>query len=67
MRKFGTLREKIKKAFGTQKSFAKAMGMNVSTLNLKLNGRVDWTLGEIEKACGLLHVPVEEVKDYFFY
>lgn len=67
MRTFGALREKFKSIFGTQKAFADAMGMNLATLNLKLNGRVEWTLSEIEKACSLLNIPMEEVKGYFFY
>jgi hypothetical protein len=67
MRKFGRLREKIKELFGNQKSFAHAMDMNVSTLNFKLNSKAEWTLPEIEKACELLHISVDKVKDYFFY
>lgn len=67
MRTYGKLRERIREIFGTQKSFADSMDMNVSTLNSKLNGKADWTLPEIEKACHLLHIPLEDVKDYFFY
>ena len=67
MRKFGRLREQIKELFGNQKSFACAMKMNLCTLNLKLNGKAEWTLPEIEKACGLLHISIDKVKDYFFY
>ena len=67
MRTFGALREKIRNLYGTQKSFALSMGMNVATLNGKLNGRIDWTLSEIEKACALLEISVNETKDYFFY
>ena len=67
MRKFGALRERIRNLYGTQKSFATAMGMNVATLNGKLNGRLDWTLSEIEKACALLHISADDAKDYFFY
>ena len=67
MRKFGRLREKIKVVFGTQKAFADAMGMNVATLNLKLNGKAVWGLDEIEKACGLLDISIEQIIEYFFY
>ena len=67
MRKFGKLREKIKIVFGTQKSFADAMGLNVSTLNAKLNSKTDWTINEVEKVCTLLNIPTSEAKDYFFY
>jgi hypothetical protein len=67
MRKFGRLREKFKIVFGTQKAFADAMGMNVATLNFKLNGKAEWRLLEIEKACSLLGITVDEIKEYFFY
>ena len=67
MRKFGKLREKIKIVFGTQKAFADAMGMNVATLNSKLNSKAVWTLDEIEKAIDLLDVSGNEIKEYFFY
>ena len=67
MRKFGRLREKIKIVFGTQKAFADAMGVNVATLNAKLNGKATWTLEEIEKAINLLDISASEIKEYFFY
>ena len=67
MRKFGKLREQIKLVFGTQKAFAEAMGMNVATLNAKLNSKTEWTSLEIEKVCDLLNIPIDDVKEYFFY
>lgn len=67
MRTFGKLRERIRNKYGTQKAFASAMDMDLSSLNLKLNGLRDWTLSDIEKACKLLDIPKDEVKDYFFY
>lgn len=67
MRKFGKLREKIKLVFGAQKSFAEAMGINVATLNAKLNSKTSWTLEEIEKACSLLGIQKSEIEEHFFY
>lgn len=67
MRKFGKLREKIKLVFGTQKAFAEAMGVNVATLNAKLNGKTDWTINEVEKVAELLGIPANDVREYFFY
>ena len=67
MRKFGKLREKIKIVFGTQKAFAKALGMNVATLNAKLNSKAVWTMEEINKVCSLLGIPSTEIVEYFFY
>ena len=67
MRKFGALRERIKLIYGTQQEFADAMGVDYSTLNKKLNSKADWTSTEIEKACALLGITMNEVQQYFFY
>ena len=67
VRKYGRLREKIKEVYGTQKAFADAMGMNVATLNAKLNSKTDWSISETEKVCNLLEIPTGEMTGYFFY
>lgn len=63
---YAKLRGKIKEKFGSQDNFAEAMGMDRSTLSLKLNGKSDWTRTEIEKACALLDIPLSEAYAYFF-
>lgn len=63
---YSKLRGKIREVFGTQEAFASEMGMDCSTLSLKLNGKSEWTRLEIEKACDLLFIPVVEVHLYFF-
>jgi transcriptional regulator with XRE-family HTH domain len=67
MRTFGKLRELIKQRYRTLADFAAAMGMDVSTLSGKLNGRTGWKQSEIEQACHLLGIPIEKVGEYFFY
>ena len=67
IRKFGRLREKISEVFGTQKAFAEVMGMNVATLNCKLNSKAVWTLDEMEKAGLLLGISNNDIHTYFFY
>lgn len=67
MRTYGKLREKIKNKYDLLDNFAEAMGMDSSTLSKKLNSRVGWIDDEIEKACGLLGIPIESVWEYFFY
>lgn len=67
MRTFGMLREKIREQFGTLRIFADAMGMDYSSLSNKLNGKTAWNHYEIEKACKLLGISIEEVHAYFFY
>lgn len=63
---YAKLRGKIREVFGTQDAFAAAMEMDRSTLSLKLNGKSDWTLPEIDKSCALLYIPVADVYKYFF-
>ena len=60
------LKGRIIEKFGTQRNFAKAMGMSERTLSLKLDNQVDWKQSEIGKACELLEIPKEEIADYFF-
>lgn len=67
MKTFGRLREKIKEKYSINEKFARAMGMDKSTLSLKLNEKNEWRHTEIEKACKLLDIPIEQVPDYFFY
>ena len=63
---YSKLRGKIREIFGTNEAFANAMGMDLSSLSAKLNNKSPWKREEIEKACALLHIPIEEVHLYFF-
>jgi len=56
----------IKKVFGTQGAFAKAMGMADSTLSLKLNNKAEWSQDEMMLAVSLLHPDARKVESYFF-
>lgn len=67
MRTYGKLRERIKAVFGTIGAFSNAMGKDRSTISNKLNGLSPWTQTEIESACKLLNIAIEEVGEYFFY
>ena len=67
MRTYGKLREKIRKFFGTEGAFAIALGKDRSTISKKLNGIVPWDQVEIEDACKLLDIPIENNHEYFFY
>ena len=64
---YSKLKGKIKEVFGTNKNFAEAMGMDLSSLSAKLNNKSPWKREEIEKACELLHIPIEDVYLYFFW
>lgn len=57
---------RIKEYRYTQESLSKAIGINESTLNTKLNGKTYFTTKEIDKISELLNIPTEEIGVYFF-
>lgn len=63
---YSKLKGKIKEYFDTNEAFAKAMKMNLSSLSAKLNNKSPWKREEIERACELLQIPIEDVYLYFF-
>ena len=63
---FAKLRGLIKEKYGTQGAFASALGVDESTLSLKLCGRQEWTRVEMEKACKLLGATEQDVVGLFF-
>lgn len=60
------LRGKIKEVFNTNNDFAKALGLDPSTLSYKLNNKRQWKVTEIAKACELLNIPLGDAHLYFF-
>lgn len=60
------LKGKIKEVYETQQAFAKDLGMSYTTLSFKVNDKVEWTSGEIAKACELLNIPLMDAHLYFF-
>lgn len=63
---YSKLLGKITEEFGTQYNFANAMGLSERSISLKLNGKVPWKDGEMEKAIQVLRVPVSDIPAYFF-
>ena len=63
---YSKLRGKIKEIFNTQEKFADAMGISKTTISYKLNGMVEWTQEEIERAVDILNIPWGEIHAYFF-
>lgn len=63
---YNELKGDIKKVFGTQNAFAKAIGMSEATLSLKLNNNAEWSQDEMESTIALLHAGVEKLVSYFF-
>ena len=60
------LKGKIKEVFDTQEAFAEAMDMSQTSVNLRLNDKVEWKTQDIVRACGLLSIPLTETHLYFF-
>lgn len=63
---YSALNGRIVEKFGSQRQFAKAMGLSERSVSLKLNNRVWWKQSEIETAKNLLHIDVSDLGQYFF-
>lgn len=64
---YAKLRGRIREICGTQEKFADAIALDPSSVSAKLNGKSEWTRQQIEDACHVLQIQLEEVSDYFFY
>ena len=60
------LRRRIRQKFCTEKNFAEAIGMNKSTLSLRLNKKISWKVDEIQRIIKFLEISTEEIPSYFF-
>jgi transcriptional regulator with XRE-family HTH domain len=63
---YSKLRGKIKEVFGTQDKFAERLGIGRVSLSQRLNNLLEFTQKEILQACELLHIPIEQMPEYFF-
>ena len=60
------LRGRIIEKYGSQSSFATAMGWREALLSAKLNNKSEWSFAEVMKACEMLAIPLSEAHLYFF-
>lgn len=60
------LKGRIIEKYGTQKDFAKAIGLTSTTFSFKINGKSSWKNDEIAKAAELLEISPNEIVEYFF-
>ncbi len=63
---YSKLSGKIKEVFANQGNFANAIGISRTTLNLKLNGKGNFSQEEIAKSIEVLGIPQENLSEYFF-
>ena len=63
---YSKLSGRIKEKYGSQKAFAKALGVTDATLSNKMTGLYYFTQPEIERAKRLLELEPGTVTDYFY-
>lgn len=63
---YAKLKGRIYEVFGSVAAFADAMGKDASTMSMKLNGIIKWSREDIELACSVLDIPIEQLYLYFF-
>jgi hypothetical protein len=64
---YSKLRGRIREKFKTESAFGKAMKLSHNSISKKLNGHIQFTQNEIDKAIVLLEIPDDEISTYFFY
>ena len=60
------LKGKIVEAGMTQGELAEKIGISQNTLSRKIAGRRDFTIGEIDRICDVLHITENEQKCQIF-
>lgn len=60
------LKGRIVEKYGTQDKFAQELGITPNTLSLKLNGKGEFSQGEIAKMSDILLIKKQDIPTYFF-
>ena len=63
---YSKLRGAIREKYKTEASFAEALGVSRCTLSALLNGKTEWSISKMVKACELLDIPLDCARGYFF-
>lgn len=63
---YNKLRGRIKERFGTEKTFAKELGLTASALSSRLTNKTEFTPTEIFKSSILLNFDSSCIGEYFF-
>lgn len=61
-----TLRETIREYGDTQTELARVLGISISTMSWKLNGKAEFTQSEIKAIADRYSLTAKEVKEMFF-
>lgn len=63
---YSQLRGRIRTKYGTESKFAEIIGINRTTLSLKLTGKIPFTQEDITRIIAALDIPTGQVGTYFF-
>ena len=63
---YAKLKGRITEKCGTQKEFAKRLGISETALTTKLSGKAYFSQPQIEKSVGVLDIPLGEVGIFFY-
>lgn len=63
---YSKLLGRIKEKFGTQDNLAAKTTISATSLNYKLNNKVEWKQKEIVEVALLLDIAIIEIPEYFF-
>lgn len=63
---YSKLRGRIREKFKTESAFGKVMNLSHNSISKKLNGYIQFTQNEIDRAIVLLEIPDDEISTYFF-
>ena len=63
---YSNLKTKIKQVYGKQSILAKDLGMSAQSLNNRLNNKVHFKYGEMQKILDFLDIAKKDAGKYFF-
>lgn len=63
---YSKLQGRIVEICGTQRVFAKKIGLSERSISLKLNDEIPFRQNEIEKAIEILKIDSSDISKYFF-
>lgn len=63
---YNKLKGRIVENYGNVSRFADVLGVSPSTMSLKLDGKRNFKMREIEQCLNLLNIDRSQISDYFF-
>lgn len=66
MRDYSKLRGKIREVLGSESKYAILLDLSEASISAKLNGKVPFSIEEIDKSVKILEIPETQIYEYFF-